>query len=78
VYFPEIYFKKKQASNYTSLLVCCHCCDEVTDKGNLREKGLIWAHSSRVQYFMAGMLWWQELEASGHIASTVRKQRHDC
>lgn len=24
---------------------------------------------------MAGKAWWQELEAAGHVASTVRKQR---
>lgn len=33
------------------------------------------AHTSRMQSIMAGKAWWQEHEASGHIASAVRKQR---
>jgi hypothetical protein len=46
-----------------------------SDKSNLREKRLILAHCSRVEFIMAGRPRCQELEADGHMASTIRKQR---
>ena len=45
------------------------------DKNNLREKGFISAHSSRVQSIIEGKPWRQEFEAVGYIVSEVRKWR---
>lgn len=45
------------------------------DKINLCENGFILAHSFRVQFIMLRKAWQQELKATGHIATTVRKQR---
>lgn len=40
-------------------------------RDNLKEKGLISAHSSRG----SNLSWWQEHKAAGHSASAVRKER---
>lgn len=45
------------------------------NKGKGKEKAFKLAHSLRVQYLMMEKSWWQDLEAAGHLASTVRKQR---
>lgn len=66
-------------ATFSSLL-----CQKSPDKGNLREKGLIWTHSSRgIQYTLEGKTW-QEAEKAwygswrrrleGHLTSRVKKQ----
>lgn len=44
------------------------------DKDDLREKGLIWAHSPRILSIVIDKPWQQELEATDHITSSARKQ----
>lgn len=47
-----------------------------SDENNLREKGIVSVHSSRVQYVMAGNSRQQEqFEVAGHITSVIRNQR---
>lgn len=46
-----------------------------TDKSDFREKGLILACSSRVQFLMEGKSRQQGLKAVAHIAFTITKQR---
>lgn len=46
-----------------------------TDRNNLKKKGFILAHTSRVQSIIVGKSSWQELEAAGHIAFTIKKQQ---
>lgn len=46
----------------------------MSDKGILREKGLILPHSSEVQPIVVGKGRQQELGATDHITSTVRKK----
>lgn len=48
------------------------------DKSNLRQKGLVLAHSSRVQSMIEGKSKWEKLEAAGQIASIVRKTSNVC
>lgn len=48
-------------------------CPDKDDIG--RKKGFCWAHSSRIQPFMAGTSGQQELEGAYHNVSIVRKQR---
>lgn len=44
------------------------------EKGNLREKGLVLAHSLEKQSSRVGKVRRQKCEAPGHIVSMVRKQ----
>jgi hypothetical protein len=46
-----------------------------TDKNKPREKAFILAHRAKGSTSLVRKLWWQELEAGGHILSPVRKQR---
>lgn len=48
---------------------------KLMDRNNLKKGGFILAHTSRVQSIIVGKLSWQELEAAGHIAFTMRKQQ---
>lgn len=62
------------ASIYISYLSCC--CHQVPDKSQFRRKErFIPGYSLRVLSITVGKAWRQEREASGHIVSTVRKQR---
>lgn len=48
----------------------------MTDKSNLRKRGVYLAHSLRVQSVVVGKVWCQECQAAGHITSAAtRKQR---
>jgi hypothetical protein len=49
--------------------------DNITRKEEEGKKdGSVWADSSVIQSSEAGKSWQQELEAAGHLASTVRRQ----
>lgn len=50
-------------------------CDRTPGRSNLKKKGLILAHSLRVQSIMVGNSQRHDFDAAGHIPSTVRKQR---
>lgn len=50
-------------------------CHLAPDKGNFREKGLVLAHSLKLQSTFAGKWRQQEFEAVGHFASTARNRK---
>lgn len=52
-------------------------CDKISNKSYLRAERFILAHDSRVWSITTGNPWWQELEAAGHIASTVEAVGHE-
>lgn len=55
------------------MLAFTYCCDQVLDKKQLKGERFLLAYRDVVLY--GEKAWWQECEATGHIESTVRRQR---
>ena len=67
---------KQAPRRLKTLCMCLHFvsqyCDKILWKKQPREERVCSAHNSRLQFILARKSQWQEIEASGHIVSTVK------